>query len=88
MFLGEQFIIGVFATSPDSGAGQPAGPSHFDIVATTTGTTTTLQVSVPIPGVVSGGLYKYYRFDVANAADILFIASMDYGAYVKNSCHF
>lgn len=75
VYAGERFIIGVFATSPSVAA----GPSHFDVVATTTGTVTTMQNSVALPGVVSGGLYKYYRFDIANPSDVIIQANLQAG---------
>jgi hypothetical protein len=70
VYPGERFLVGVFATTPTS----EAGPSHFDIVATTTGSVpTALQNSIALPGVVSPQQYKQYRFDFASAATDLII---------------
>ena len=80
VYAGEQFVIGVFATSPDDGNGNPPPASHYDIVATTTGTVTTMQAGVAIPGIASPGLYKSYRFDIANAAAVIVLATLDMGA--------
>jgi hypothetical protein len=80
VYAGEQFIVGVFATSPDDGNGNPPPASHYDIVATTTGTVTTLQAGVAVPGIASPGLYKPYRFDIATASDVIVLATLDMGA--------
>ena len=81
VYAGEKFIIGVLATSPDGFPGAtPPPPSTFDIIATTSGTTTQLLAGVPIPGVVSAGGYKYYRFEMKQTnTDVMFVAQPTVG---------
>ena len=83
VYAGENFTVGVLATSIDlfpSGAAPP--PSTFDVIATTSGTTTMLQAGLTLPGVVSAGAYKYYRFEMKETnTDLMFVAQPTVGEW-------